>query len=313
MLNNMDAPMHVVTSGSRYLDIDGLGAAVGYAEYLRNIIDVNAVAVSSAPWNESITQSVRDWHPEINTHYSQQKNDAFVLVDVSEPGFMDSIVPDESSVVEVIDHHPGYERHWTGRNNTAVTIEQIGAACTLVFERYKNSGRLAEISRTSARLLLTGILDNTLNMKAQITTDRDRTAHAQLLPFAELPGDWPARYFGECQQAIAADLESALKNDTKALTEPYLPPRFGQLVLWDASDLLLKQTQKLQAIMSGDSPWAINIVSIKDGRSYFLCQDTGTQQNLARLLGIEFQNLVARADRLWLRKEIIKTAQTFGH
>ena len=51
-------------------------------------------------------------------------------------------------------------------------IEEVGAAATLVAEKYKLFNY--EISRNAAILLYYGIISNTVNLNSKITTDRDR-------------------------------------------------------------------------------------------------------------------------------------------
>jgi inorganic pyrophosphatase/exopolyphosphatase len=304
--------VRVVTSGFPYVDIDAYAGCIAYAELLR-AQGQDVVAASSAPWNESITPTVRAWGGELATDYISQEGDEFVLVDVSNPDSFDKFVS-QDAVVGIIDHHPGLEDYWRKRLGDKAIIEFIGAACTLVYEQFEAAGKLDQISQTSARLLLTGILDNTLNFKAHVTTDRDKKAYDQLLQRAALPADWPAQYFSECQQAISTDLRTALKNDTKAIKVAGLPSRIGQLVIWDASVLLRQRQPQIVSVM-GETPgtWAVNVVSIGEGNSSLLADSPATLAKLAKLLGLDLQNGVAKADRLWLRKEIMKAAlQTRG-
>jgi hypothetical protein len=50
----------------------------------------------------------------------------------------------------------------------------------------------------------------------------------------------------------------------------------------------------------------MNLISIKDGCSYFVTDEPAVQQWLANLLGVKFDGNVAAANRMWLRKEILK-------
>ncbi len=52
--------------------------------------------------------------------------------------------------------------------------------------------------------------------------------------------------------------------------------------------------------------WFMNLVSVNEGSSYFVCNDPTVQSWVANLLGVEFEGDVAKADRTWLRKEIVK-------
>lgn len=300
--------MKVVTSGSTYLDIDGYSGCIAYAELLR-LQGQEAIAASTAVYNESITASVRSWGGELQRDHESHSGDEFVLIDVSEPKFFDKIVRLDA-VSEVIDHHPGFEAYWQERLGDKAVIEFIGAACTLVYEKFVAAGKLGGISQTSARLLITGILDNTLNFKAHVTTDRDKKAYKQLTDYADLPAGWPAQYFSECQQVITNDLAAAIKNDVKSMEHiEGLPDWLGQLVIWDAAALLQASRPRITEIMSNKGgSWAMNIISINEGKNYLLADDPAVQANLARFLGTSFHNGIATTARLWLRKEIMKAA-----
>lgn len=52
--------MRVVTSGSAYVDIDAYAGCVTYAELLQ-VQGNEAEAISTAPLNESISKTVRNW------------------------------------------------------------------------------------------------------------------------------------------------------------------------------------------------------------------------------------------------------------
>jgi inorganic pyrophosphatase/exopolyphosphatase len=299
----------VVTSGSQFLDIDAYGSCLAAAELLQ-LQGKAAQAVSTAPLNDSITPTIRSWQAPLTTKYQPNEEDTFILVDVSDPAFFDPIV-DLERVVGVIDHHTGFEQRWADLPAGATTIEFIGAACTLVYEQWQRAGQADQLSQLNARLLMSGILDNTLNFKAQVTTERDRQAYAALSRPADLPDSWPAEYFEACQHTIEQDVAGALANDTKLLgPELALPVGFGQLVVWDAQRILAEHQPDIVAALQRISPdWAINIVSISEGHSYLMAASEQGRDRLASLLNLTFSNGLAKADRLWLRKEIIKAAE----
>jgi inorganic pyrophosphatase len=299
--------MRIITAGSRYVDIDAYAGVIAYAELLR-LQGEEVQAVSTAVWNESISKTVRSWKAPLETKYKGNDRDTFTLIDVSEPEYFDGFV-DVARVDEVIDHHPGFEEYWRGRIGDRAEIEFIGAACTLVYERWVAAGRLDEMSETSAKLLVSGILDNTLNFKAQVTTARDKAAYAALMAHAGISEDWPAQYFTECQEAILADAEMAIRNDSKILTFRSFPRPLGvgQLVVWDADEVLRRQETTMERVLAAVKPeWFMNLVSVDEGRSYFVCKDPAVRGWVADLLGVRFEGEVAKADRLWLRKEIIR-------
>jgi inorganic pyrophosphatase len=178
-----------------------------------------------------------------------------------------------------------------------------------VLEKWEKAGLTAEISETSARLLMCGILDNTLNFGADITTKRDHAAYAKLKEYAGLPEDWPAQYFRDCQQVIMQDLANSLRNDTKT---PHLrtytsPTAVGQLALWDGGDIARQSQQVFKQSISVKEPhWFMNIISISENKSYFVTDVPETKAWLSDVLGITFNDNIAEANRMWLRKEILK-------
>lgn len=236
------------------------------------------------------------------------------MIDVSDPAYFDKVV-DVERVAEVIDHHPGFEEYWQQRLGDSSQIEFIGAACTLVYERWKAADLIGKMSSMSARLLICGILDNTLNFGAKVTTPRDIAAYDRLLAQADLPDDWTAQYFTECQESILQDVVAAIQSDTKILSfKSFMQPIcFGQLVAWDAKQVLIEHQEVLkEALVSIKPDWFINLISVGERKSYFVTDNTDVQAWLSRLLGVRFEGSVAIADRLWLRKEVIKRDGIYG-
>lgn len=307
--------MKIVTSGVTYLDIDAYGGCVAYAELVRSQ-GLEAQAISTAPLNESITATVRSWSGELSQTYLPNQADFFTVIDVSVPEFFDTFV-ELNKVEVVIDHHAGYEEYWQQLIGDKADIEFIGAACTQVYEHWVRAGQLDKMSATSARLLMTGILDNTLGFRATVTTERDSAAYEAMAIIAGLPDDWPAQYFGECQTTIELQLADVIRKDTKDLSDidlakyhHLLPTRVGQLVVWNAQHLLdARQSDIESAMRVNDDNWLMNLVSIGEGVSYVVAKDPAVQANVAKLLDLQaFQNNHATAKRLWLRKEILKAA-----
>lgn len=299
--------MIVVTSGSAYLDIDAYAGCIAFAQLL-NLQGISAKAVSRAALNQSICQSLREW-PAALDEYHVTERDLFVMIDISDPAHFDSFV-DVQRVVEVIDHHPGFEAYWQDRLGTLATIEPIGAACTQVYERWVDAQRFHAMPSTTAALLATAILDNTLNLKGQITTTRDQLAYAALAAKAQLTDDWPARYFSECQSAIEHDLPAALNNDLKRMDADLPLPRIvGQLTVWSAQRLLQEHRATLiETLHAHDPDWLLNLISIEEQCSYLLVGNAVSAEKVADLLDVNVDDHLARLPTALLRKQILRAA-----
>ncbi|WP_445177925.1 DHH family phosphoesterase [Pseudomonas sp. McL0111] len=297
--------MKIITSGSAYLDIDAYACCIAYAELL-NLQGIPARAVSSAKPNASVSKSVLGW-PSRLEDYIPAAHDEFVLVDVSDYQHFDPLVVLDR-VVEVIDHHPGFENYWTQRLGFAADIRPIGAAATQVFQRWEAAGLLPRISQPSAALLATAILDNTLNFSGQMTTELDIRAYEVLARQAKLPVDWPAQHFRECQASIESNLIEALAADLKRMKpESQLPEVFAQMTVWDADVLMQKQRPTISRWMvEQGADWLLNVISISEGKSYLLADPLVSQQKLNRLLPLEWQAGMAVLKPSMLRKELLK-------
>lgn len=85
------------------------------------------------------------------------------------------------------------------------------------------------------------------------------------------------------------------------------PICFGQLVVWDGRQVLAEHSEILSRTLSEMKPdWFMNLISVVERKSYFVTDNTDVQTLLSKLLGVEFEDSVAIADQLWLRKEVIK-------
>jgi inorganic pyrophosphatase/exopolyphosphatase len=300
---------HVITGLYPFIDIDAYGSMIGYAELL-NIQGMKAIAATSAKLNESIPESIRGLGAPIEIGYWPQPGETFGVVDTSDPKHFDPMINPER-LTEIIDHHPGFEVYWRRYLREYADIQPIGACCTLIYERWARAGLLGAMSQRTALLLSAGILDNTLNFQAHITTPRDHQAYRDLSLIAKLPEDWAMRYFTDCQHGIEHNLEEAIRNDTKIVEFRGHPNMYavGQIVIWDAQSIINDHLDTIRRVVSSIEPtWFANVVSIKGDRSYFVCTDKGIQNWLSGLLGIKFTGTIAPADRLWLRKEIVMAA-----
>lgn len=297
--------MKIITSGAAYLDIDAYACCIAYAELL-NLQGIPARAISSAQPNASVSKTVLGWGTGLHD-YVPKPHDEFVLVDVSDYHHFDPMVVLDQ-VVEVIDHHPGYETYWAEKLRSAADIRPIGAAATQVFQRWQTAGLLPRISEQSAALLATAILDNTLNFTGQMTTTADIEAYAELAATAKLSADWPQQYFLECQASIEADLIGALAADLKRMKpDSNLPQIFAQMTVWDADALLQKHHPAITGWMAEKGEDAmLNVIGIRERKSCIVAHATVSQKKLNNLLALEWQAGIAVVEPSILRKELLK-------
>lgn len=290
--------MLVITVGKNYVDIDGYASAIAYRELFK-LRGIESVFVTNAVLNYSITKSLIDLGFKIDK-YNIKDSDKFIILDLSNPNFLPGFVR-EDNIVEIIDHHPGYEEYW---KNTNSIIEPIGSVATIIVEKYEECNLLDKMDKDIALLLMAAILDNTLNFTADITCDRDKNAYKKLEEITK-EYNYQEIYFKECQNYVESNLKDSIINDIKIEKDnKYLPEVIGQLTVWDI-DKVLKEKETIKDIMSNYDKWLINIISLKDNKSYILCSSKSVIDRFSKLFECIIDNDIVILDSK-LRKEILK-------
>ena len=122
----------IITSGRKYIDIDAYAGIFAYKELLHSL-GYEVYTKTSAYINESIPKVVLDMNFEFDD-VTIDENTKFIVLDVSNPDFFDTFVK-EKNIIEIIDHHIGYEDYWQ-KTNIKTEIDFIGSICTIIFERF---------------------------------------------------------------------------------------------------------------------------------------------------------------------------------
>ncbi len=201
----------VITSGKKYIDIDGYAGMFAYRQLLQSL-EYNAYAVTSAYLNESIPKAITCMNFKFDNVTINEKT-KFIILDISNPEFLDIFV-NKNNIIEIIDHHTGYEKYWNNFN-IKKQIEFIGSICTIIFEKYVENNKESLLTPNMCKILIAGILDNTLNLKSNNTTKRDIDAYQKLLHIGQIDENWADIYFNSCYENLEENLEESIKNDIK--------------------------------------------------------------------------------------------------
>ena len=189
-------------------DIDGVACMLSYTQLLGH--DAEAVVFGSINPEARFFFGER----EINVMPDDGGGDweRIILVDASSMKGMPKIARADK-VIEIIDHRVGDFREGEFPN-AKVQNEMVGAAATLIVERFMQAGVLP--TEANAKLLYGAIFENTLDLNATNVVERDRMA----IKFLE-------EKFGLSHEAIDAmftyaykerlnNLQKYLEEDSKA-------------------------------------------------------------------------------------------------
>lgn len=297
--------MKIVTGGAPFIDIDAYACIVAYTELL-NKQNIKAKAFTTSLYNESITETVQSWQ-SVSRDLKINSKDSFIVLDASNPKCIEKKVSIKR-LEKVIDHRYEFVDMWQ-KTGVEPQIERIGAAATYIYEEWQKTGLTSVMSVASARLLYTAVIDNTLNLGSKITTNRDKRAYEHLRSLANLPINWPEKYFKEVEKAVLTDVQGAIGKDTKLYTSPNLPKQltFMQLCVWDVEEFIQTILSTLNYKQSIAKPWLMNLIAIKQNRSFFVADSSATAGWLHESLGLKKASKnVYKAKRMYLRKEVIE-------
>ncbi len=295
----------IITSGRIYIDLDGFACMYAY-KYLLDLKGETNQVVTTSILNASITSKYRDlkfYSPKITLPGENE----FIIMDLSNPDFFGEFV-DIDSIAYIFDHHPGYEQYWKQKIGDRAVIEKIGAAATLIFREYKRSNLLNKIPEMSAELLAAAILSNTLNFKAEITTEEDWTAYKELQQYFHYTEIFAKDYFNEVQNVIESNLVDALINDTKRVNEELL---ITQLEIWDAEKLLNNYMNTIKEFLASKTNKYsfLNLIELGKDRNFLIFNGKETLEYVKRYFpefSYDYDTLTAITPRVKLRKELLR-------
>lgn len=288
-----------------YVEIDAYASILAYTDLLNQRSKPAKSYIPHTP-NYSVPDELRIRELE-NSNFTLKPDDEAIILDVSVPEPINKLVP-TSQILELIDHHPGYEEYWHAKIGNKAIIEKIGAVATSIFEWWGECWDYNKMSPEIAKLLLGAILDNTLNFNADITTERDSHAATKLVQIAnttlEVFTTW---YFSAVSQTILTNLQNALVKDCKQVILPSNQESFtfAQLTIWD-SEKIVDQADQITKIMNSKSQnWLVSIICIAEKQNYLLASSPEIATYFTTLLNLQPKGNWLTSNQLYLRKEIL--------
>ncbi|MBQ4240622.1 MAG: DHH family phosphoesterase [Oscillospiraceae bacterium] len=205
-----------------------------------------------------------------------------ILVDHNEPG--QSIRGIETaSVVEIIDHH----RLDAVRTDLPIFIdaEPLGSTCTIVYQLFRRSG--VEPDPQTAKILLTGIIADTLILKSPTTTDTDVRAAAALSTICRVDTEqFGLSMFSNTEGLKTRDPLTAVTSDFKTYNEKGVKVGIGQCEVTTLNDLSEYSSAYLDALeevrVRNGLDWAVlMITNVLNEHSVLLCTDYKANKKLS--------------------------------
>lgn len=206
----------------------------------------------------------------------------FILVDHNE---IEQSVPgiEDGEIVEILDHH----RLAAPRMRTPIYIcsEPLGSTCTIVYEQFRKWG--VDIDAMTAKVLLAGLVSDTVMLKSPTTTDYDRHVAEKLSAIAGVDiGRFSEELFSNDISLAEKDAESIIRSDMKTYKEGKTSFAIGQVEvtnIQEADGIKDKYIEALEAVRArGGLDWCMLLITdVIRGSSVLLTTDHPLVQKLA--------------------------------
>ncbi len=287
-------------------DMDGISLMYAYTEFLRKKGE-EADYYFEGTMKKEAEIVLNKFNIKLNNAAKIENEDKIVLVDTNYLTEIPKAIKTEN-IVEIIDHH-NKDSWLDNKNDIKVQIELIGAAATLVAERYKNES--IKISRESAILLYYGIISNTMNLKIKLTSQKDiEMANWLKQQVPEVTDEITTEIFVEKSQigdSLLEEMEVEFKDQFMSISWS-----MGQLEVANVEDFLNKYEQDIRNILKAVSQEknveyiSVNCMDIINGYSVIVAENEKTAKIISNAIGLKFEDLKAKTNELVSRKEIVK-------
>lgn len=287
-------------------DLDGFACVFAYQELLSKLGQEVEMAIFGAPHDE-VKHLLNRFSIVFPQNVSGGLNQAskIILADTSDLRGLDkSIIP--QNVIEVIDHRKINDQHLFP--NAKIQIELVGSCATLIAEKYRQKGIMPSLE--SAILIYGAIISNTLNFKANTTTERDRAIADWLAKNFDLPKNLAEEMFLAKSDLGAGKLQQKIRHDFAWFEFAGQRVGIAQIEMIGGRDLLeqrhdeiFSELSELKAELLLDFVF-LSIVELKEEINFFVAWDKKTQKILADIFDLEFVLGQATRSGLIMRKEI---------
>ena len=206
----------------------------------------------------------------------------FILVDHNE---IEQSVPgiEDGEIVEILDHH----RLAAPRMRTPIYIcsEPLGSTCTIVYEQFRKWG--VDIDPVTAKVLLAGLVSDTVMLKSPTATDYDRHVADKLAAIAGVDiGRFSEDLFSSDVSLAEKDAESIIRSDMKTYKEGKIRFAIGQVEvtnIQEADAIKDKYIEALEIVRAKSGlDWCMLLITdVIRGSSVLLSTDYPLLQKLA--------------------------------
>jgi inorganic pyrophosphatase/exopolyphosphatase len=293
-------------------DLDGIGCAIAYKEYLDKLGQESQVIYTGTLGAE--TNYIADYLGGLPINkdsgvYPPDSN--FVLVDIADPQNLNENI-DLTKVIRVFDHHLRYfpEKF----PNAKVVIDKVGSCSTLLVEFFQSQKHTP--NQVSAILLYSAIISNTVNFQNSVTTDRDKKAAAWLKGLINIPNNYIKNMFQSKSNINSNNLEEAILQDFAVKTLSGKNIGIAQIEVVDLIKLVdVLKSQLIDLLHKFKSEKQLDYVlftgiDILLGFNYLIVIDSKSGELVSKALSLPLFTSETKTAKIIMRKQIWPLLET---
>ena len=270
-------------------DIDGISSMYAYTEYLRKK-GFEAEYYYEGTARKEVEIVLATYNINLKNINKIKEDDEVILVDTNGLKGLPNAI-NESQIKEVIDHHR--KTNWLSKQKgVKVQIELIGAAATLIAEKFKNDK--INISKESAILLYNGIISNTMNLKISMTSEKDKEMAKWLKKQCKEITDKKTKEIfikkSDIIDRLREEMEVEFKDEFITISWS-----MGQLEIADVEGFLEKYEKNIRAVLNivknenNVEFISVNCMDIINGYTIIVAENEPTATVISKAINVKFE------------------------
>ena len=296
----------IIITGYSNPDLDGTACAIAYAELLKKQGKNAKVALFGTLHKEAefVFKTFNIDKPDQAENILNQE-DKLILVDASDLRGISNLI-DPKQVIELIDHRKVNQADKFP--NAKIQIELVGSCATLIAEKFLKEK--ITITTSSAALLYSAIISNTVNFQANVTTDRDKKTCKWLVSKFDLPEGYIQKMF-KAKSIFKKPLKEVFENDFATFTFHSKQLGIAQLEIVNTDDFVNKNKDEIQKILTEIKEERnldlifLSVIDLEKIKNTFIVIDESSKKLLEQALGVKFKNNIAHKNGITMRKTIV--------
>ncbi|MBI3103755.1 DHH family phosphoesterase [Candidatus Daviesbacteria bacterium] len=296
----------IIVTGYSNPDLDGTASAIAYAELLKKKGKNATAALFGTPHREAqFVFKTFDIDKPAQAENILNQVDKLILVDASDLRGISNLI-DLKQVIEVIDHRKVNQADKFP--NAKIQIELVGSCATLIAEKFFKEKIM--ITSSSAALLYSAIISNTVNFQADVTTDRDKKMCDWLVKQFDLPENYVHKMF-VAKSVFGKPLKEVLCDDFATFEFSSKQLGVAQLEIVNTDDFVYKNKNEIQKALTKIKKEKnldlifLSLIDLEKIKNTFMVIDESSKKLLEQTLGVRFVNNISRQEGIMMRKTIV--------